>query len=105
VKEATAYEVRCHNCQTSFAPETRRCVHCGGPLGKGRILASVPVQHGVQPHVQPGLGSGPQIGRGMGVPADEEAEDFELATRSRNRMWVVMAVMAMIASIARSCGG
>ena len=91
MSQAAAYEVRCPNCQTSFAPETKRCVHCGGPLGRGRILASVPAQHGIQvqgPHGQV-----------------EDEEDFELATRARNRLWVVMAVMAVIASVARTCGG
>jgi hypothetical protein len=32
--EATHFEVRCERCKSSFAPETKRCVHCGGPLGK-----------------------------------------------------------------------
>ena len=34
------YEVHCYQCQTSFAPETRRCVHCGAPLEKGRRMVS-----------------------------------------------------------------
>ena len=36
--ESPLYEVRCPSCRTSFPPETKRCIHCGGPLGK-RLLA------------------------------------------------------------------
>jgi hypothetical protein len=28
------FEVRCPRCQVSFPPETRRCLHCGGPTSK-----------------------------------------------------------------------
>jgi hypothetical protein len=35
--DATYFEVRCERCQTSFAPGTRQCVHCGGPIGR-RLL-------------------------------------------------------------------
>ena len=31
-------EVRCERCQTSFAPGTKQCVHCGGAIGR-RLLA------------------------------------------------------------------
>jgi hypothetical protein len=34
-----AYEVRCHACNTSFAPGTKKCVHCGAPLGGAFDLA------------------------------------------------------------------
>jgi ribosomal protein L37E len=36
--DAPYFEVRCEHCQSSFAPETKRCIHCGGPLGK-RLLS------------------------------------------------------------------
>jgi len=28
------FEVRCPRCEVSFPPETRRCIHCGGPTSK-----------------------------------------------------------------------
>ncbi len=28
------FEVRCPRCDVSFPPETRRCIHCGGPTSK-----------------------------------------------------------------------
>lgn len=107
MSNTAAYEVRCHDCQTSFAPETRRCVHCGGPLGRGRILSSISMELGAQPELQPGgLQSDARLGGSQpGAPAEDEGEDIQLATKARNRMWVVMAVMAVIASVARTCGG
>jgi hypothetical protein len=35
VSKDIVYEVRCYQCETSFAPETRRCIHCGAPLARG----------------------------------------------------------------------
>ena len=29
----SAYEIRCGNCQVSFPPGTKKCIHCGGRLG------------------------------------------------------------------------
>jgi len=38
--EPSPYEVRCPRCDVSFPPETRKCLHCGGPTGKsGRAFA------------------------------------------------------------------
>jgi len=36
------YEVRCERCRTGFAPETRRCHHCGGRLKPGAALRHAP---------------------------------------------------------------
>ena len=30
--QSNFYEVRCETCDVSFAPATRRCLHCGGRL-------------------------------------------------------------------------
>lgn len=78
------YEVRCENCKTSFPPETKRCIHCGGPLGPGagRLFAS---------------GRAP-----AGAPAEEEAEE-EPFQRGRSIVWVVTAVIALVLSALRSC--
>lgn len=36
--DTTYFEVRCERCKTSFAPGTKQCIHCGGPIGR-RLLA------------------------------------------------------------------
>lgn len=36
VPRMAAYEVRCERCSVSFPPETRRCMHCGGPTSRAR---------------------------------------------------------------------
>lgn len=30
----TPFEVYCYNCSVTFPTGTRRCVHCGGPIGR-----------------------------------------------------------------------
>ena len=81
------YEVRCENCRTSFAPETRRCVHCGAPLAKGRQMVS--------------------MGRSFDpahLPEDGPEEEGELLARGpRAAIWVVIALVTAIASMLRTC--
>jgi hypothetical protein len=78
------YEIRCENCKTSFPPETKRCIHCGGPLGTGlgRLLTS---------------------SRAPGAPAEDE-DDVEIPfQRGRNVIWVVTAGIALVLSMLRAC--
>ena len=74
------YEVRCENCRTSFPPETKRCIHCGGPIGGG----------------PPGwLAS---------LPAGAEGDDESLPpSRARNVLWLITAVLAVGMSVLRNC--
>lgn len=88
----TPYEIRCLHCDTSFAAETKACVHCGRPLRSG--LAGL--LSGAQPM---GESSEP-----LGEPQEGEGvEGFQL--RSRNIVWVVTAILAAVLSGLRSCGG
>jgi hypothetical protein len=87
VAASNYYEVRCEHCQTSFPPEAKRCIHCGGPLGGGLRAflrpSGVPVE-------QPG-------------DAADEAEG--VAVPGRNLLWVLTAVLALGVSLLRSCMG
>ena len=73
--ETQLYEVRCESCRTSFPPEAKRCIHCGGPLGVGRGMAS----------------------------AGDAADDELPFQRGRSFVWVVTAVIALALSILRNC--
>ncbi len=77
------YEVRCENCRTSFPPETKRCIHCGGPIGGGP-LRWLPA---------------------AGAPAGAGAGDEEAVPQSRARtvLWLVTAVIAVVMSLLRNC--
>ncbi len=33
----TPYEVYCNRCRVSFAPGTKRCIHCGDRLARSRL--------------------------------------------------------------------
>jgi ribosomal protein L37E len=69
------YEVRCENCRTSFPPETKRCIHCGGPIG-GRLR--------------------------LGASAEDD-EQSPVPSRARNLLWLVTAVLAVVMSVLRNC--
>ena len=83
------YEVRCERCRTSFPPETKRCIHCGGPLGRGLSMLLRP-------------------GQSPGAPDDSasqaEGPDEELVqVPGRNLLWVVTAALALGVSLLRAC--
>jgi hypothetical protein len=65
--DSTHYEVRCERCETSFAPGTKQCIHCGGAIGRrllslealggGRAEAAASAeQQTAQPDAQPNIG-------------------------------------------------
>jgi hypothetical protein len=87
VSKDIVYEVRCEQCRTSFAPETRRCIHCGAPLAKGRRVVST--SQGFEP-VHP--------------PEDGPEEEGELVARGpKTAIWVVIALVTVVASMLRTC--
>lgn len=87
-------EVRCERCQTSFAPETKKCVHCGGPLGRGLIFGG---------RKQKSDSAGDEMV--LPYEHDEESEESTLQSRGRNIVWILTAVLAMAMSMLRTCGG
>ena len=81
------YEVRCYPCGTSFAPETRRCIHCGAPLEKGRRVVSA--AEGFEPDQ---------------VAEDQAPEENEVLARGpRTAIWIVVALVTAVASMLRTC--
>ncbi len=76
------YEVRCHRCNTSFALGTRRCVHCGGRLGRQAR---------------------------MEIPARPDAlgEEEQLSGPSRAiraMVWAISLTIALAGTLFRMCG-
>ena len=77
------YEVRCENCRTTFPPETKRCIHCGAPLGASPLRFAA-----------------------LGGPADPDAGEDEApfaVSRARGILWTVTAVLAVLMSLLRHC--
>ncbi len=80
----TPFEVYCYSCQSSFAAGTRRCVHCGGRLGRERTAPAV-----ARPSIQ-----------------DQEILQEELPTRKRfSPMTALWLVLALGAAAYRACTG
>jgi hypothetical protein len=85
---APFYEVRCENCRTTFPPETKRCIHCGGPLGTGLGALLRP--------------RGGEVGRPPPGAPDEDEESLAQGP-ARSVLWVVTALLAVGISLLRSC--
>jgi len=87
VSKDIVYEVRCHQCETSFAPGTRRCIHCGAPLERGRRAVSTGERFDPD-----------QVAEG------QPQEEGELLSRGpRTAVWVVVALVTAVASMLRTC--
>jgi hypothetical protein len=84
--EPSPYEVRCPRCNTSFAPETRRCVHCGGPVGRSLALR----------------GAASRGGGAQEAAQDEEEVQLRFAP-ARSALWVATLLVAAVASLLRTC--
>ncbi|MCP3982833.1 MAG: hypothetical protein GY723_00500 [bacterium] len=93
------YEVRCERCRTSFAPETKVCVHCGGPLGQSLLFGRI------QRKTEPNTTSASSGEMAMPYEHDEDSEELKLQSRGRNVVWILTAVLAMAMSLLRTCGG
>ena len=78
------YEVRCENCRTTVPPETKRCIHCGGPLGESPLR---------------------WVALGGAPPSAAEDEDTGpvVTSRARTLLWGFTAVLALLMSVLRHC--
>ena len=82
---AHLYEVRCASCNVSFPPGTRRCIHCGGRIGRQlRVEAGLPLP------VEEG---------------EEPEEEMPGGSAARAGIWAVTAIIAMAGSLFRMCQG
>jgi len=85
VAASNYYEVRCERCRTSFPPETKRCIHCGGPLG-GSLVGWL--RQGAAP--------------GEAEP-EPDADEEMVRAPGRNLLWLVTAALAVGFSMLRAC--
>ncbi len=83
--QADYYEARCERCRTSFAPGTRQCIHCGGPIGRRRF--------GLEP---------PGVPRTAGPGADE-ARQPELSGGAGRLFRGVLIALAVGVALVRAC--
>ena len=101
VPGSQVYEVRCDYCQTSFAPGTRRCLHCGRrlraarALESGRVLARTTSDEEVPEWL-------PEAEEEAAAD-DRAAEQILLQRRGRNVLWIATAILALLGSLLRHC--
>lgn len=98
----TPYEVYCHNCHTSFAVGTRKCVHCGNRIGsvrRGPAGGLIPIPDTLHPEsAQPNdphqegevdEGIGPSLARRLGGLG----------------IWILLALGATVMRMCEGSGG
>lgn len=83
----TPFEVYCYHCKVTFPIDTRRCIHCGRPIG------SAPATHG-----------GPPINPGAADLPDEMELPGQISVKKLGGMslWVLLALGA---ALSRFCAG
>jgi hypothetical protein len=84
--DANYFEVRCERCQTSFAPETKQCIHCGGPVGRR------PIAFGARPRTA----AAPADAGGDSAPADAQPS-------LGNVIRIAAIALVVLAAIVRAC--
>jgi hypothetical protein len=100
------FEVRCPSCDVSFPTGTRRCLYCGGPIGKGRSrVAGVPLEHAEPEAAAEDFFRSPVETHGDPV-FSEDVEKPKTGFRGRmnagiSLVWILMAVAF---SLMRACG-
>ncbi len=92
----TPYEVYCHHCRVTFPREQRRCIHCGGALGRPGRIAELE-------------GKPSKLGEMLGgndTPEEiEEIEDTGSMLLRRFGGLAVWAVLALAAVLSNMCQG
>jgi hypothetical protein len=85
--DTTYFEVRCERCRTSFAPGTKSCIHCGGPLGR-RFFGGDPTRRAMEEMI-----AGPEpVGEAPGA-----------ASRLGTILRVAMIGLVLLSAVGRAC--
>lgn len=82
--QTAAFEVRCLRCDCSFAPGTKRCLHCGERIDRPVRIEGLP---------------------GLSERDAEGETEVGSPTFLRGSMWVLTAIVAMIMTAVRACQG
>ncbi len=100
------FEVRCPSCDVSFPTGTRRCLHCGGHLGKGRFRgAGAPLEHaGPEAAAEDFFGSSVETDGDPIFSEDEEKPKTGIRGRMNAGISLVWIFMAVAFSVMRACG-
>lgn len=103
----SAYEVRCPRCDVSFPIGTRKCVHCGGPIGRsdgGAILESLvePSAGPADEYLDPTLIIPDQDERELETSDEPSTIGRSLIRSLGGLVWVIVLIGF---TLARNCGG
>ena len=94
--QPTPYEVYCHHCRVTFAPGTRRCVHCSGRLSQEAPLGTL--QDGPSMPLHP-------VEELMEEPADFAVEDEKPKRIGFSPLTMVWVALLLVGYLYRACSG
>ena len=83
----TPFEAYCFNCSVTFPVGTRRCVHCGGPIGRPLRQAA------------------PQLSAEFPVEVAEEEAPAQASTGRRIGGISLWILLGLGAALSRMCSG
>ncbi len=107
------FEVRCHACDVSYPPGTKRCLYCGGRPGASSIVRDMSILErlgtSLEEGAPPARTSPDSQSSHEGVEpdaAEAEAEEETLASSlPRVMMNLVWVALLIVASAYRACAG
>jgi len=95
--ESPHVEVRCPQCNVSFPVGTKRCLHCGGGTVEPEIAAQI---HAFQSGSNPVIFAPEPLNESETAEGAEDEGGQRRSPRTLTLLWILMAVAA---SIYRSC--
>jgi hypothetical protein len=114
ISKPSLYEVRCPRCDVSFPPETKKCIHCGGPttekgaatlahweprdLSRSTAVEASPIE----PEPSPIFSI--EMAQSEAQPEDPETDSSLLRTLLRSFGSLIWIILLVAFTMARSCG-
>ena len=112
MKAKSNYEVYCPKCRVSFAPEQKRCIHCGGRTGPRMVdvpdtppgfdQGALAAEPEVASEAAPEFATGPLI---EGADESAESEGRRSGTFLRMAGTLVWVILAIGIGLVRACRG
>ena len=96
----TVFEVRCDHCNTSFAPGTKHCVHCGRRITGGLIAALGAASGTASDDSMANEASGPFR---PGPLHDDDEEEAQTLGGGRSPVWILTALFLVVSAVLRGC--
>lgn len=105
MRGVSVFEVRCPSCDVSFPARTRRCIHCGGRTGQGRVgIAEGPSAPYDAEDEYHEVYAQPEMAEADPLSGSQEEPRAKGRGRMNAGISLVWILMAVAFSVMRACG-